>query len=141
MNNYPERSTNRKYSIDLIKILAMYLIILHHLVVHGILPLNLFSNNFIIASSFSYWTGHVGNYLFMIVTGYLMFNSSLKIRKLLNVWLQMFVFSIIIGLSLFILKKNVMSDNHIFSIIDFVYSVFIISLRFRHGGEKITNLC
>lgn len=97
----------RQSNFELLRIIAMFLIILQHTVVHGSLsiPAN------IILDTSNIWTyvslrytgffGKVGVYLFVLITGYFMYNKSISVKKLVKLWLPIFfwatLMTIVIG--------------------------------------------
>lgn len=90
----------RLSSFELLRIIAMFLIVLHHAIVHG-LWFNI--NNYQIINNpekFSLTTllglgGEIGVYLFVLITGYFMINSKIKINKVVKLWLPVLFWSVI----------------------------------------------
>lgn len=88
------------------RILAMFLIVLHHAVVHGVCDvdqsLNPIATQFI-NSGIAYILGSggiVGVYLFVLITGYFMINSKISFGKLIKLWLPIFFWSLLLFLFL-----------------------------------------
>lgn len=114
----------RVSKFELIRIIAMYLIVLHHSMVHGMLtmkpnqllesPVNA-AVGYIVASG-----GKIGVYLFVLITGYFMITSNISIKKLVKLWLPIFFWSVV----LFIVFGCVI--NHEFSIGNLIKSIFPI---------------
>lgn len=97
---------NRESNFELLRILAMFLIVLHHCNVHGIF--NYWHHNFSILhhinnfiSLFLSSGGKVGVTLFVLLTGYFSCQQSFKLQKWLSVYLQMLFYSILILLFCF----------------------------------------
>ncbi len=104
MNN---KSLNQRDSnFELMRIVAMFLIILHHLCLHGLFfaPDSNISINFLISKCLFGWTGHIGNWLFIFLSGYYAVNSNFKFKKLFSIWFQIFSISSIIGLIVYLSK-------------------------------------
>lgn len=105
--------TQRESNFELMRICAMVLIVWHHLCQHGIwLPANigLTFNSFIGKGLFN-WTGSVGNWLFILLSGYFVSSSQFSFRRFFKTWLQIFSTSIIIGLLFFICKISLVNAN------------------------------
>lgn len=114
-NNY-KQSALRQSNIELLRIIAMILIIAHHYSFHGGFsfppePINL--NRLWI--QFILIGGKVGVDLFVLISGYfLVSQSSIKADKILKLWFQIFFYSItifiiftILGLRSFSIKEFV----------------------------------
>ena len=67
-----EEKKQRDSNFELMRIVAMLLIVLHHLCQQGLWfsAENSHSLNSNVASSFSVWTGLLGNWLFILISGY-----------------------------------------------------------------------
>lgn len=109
---------------ELLRIIAMYLIVLHHSIVHGIFYKLSFSsmaeNNlkYSVASLLAFG-GKVGVFIFVLITGYFMINSKISIRKIIKLWLPIFFWSV---------SSCLISDIIIghFSFKNFIMSIFPI---------------
>lgn len=95
--------TQRQSNFELLRLVAMFLIVLHHFCVHGI---------------FSYWSagssgishfntyaceflsigGKIGVDIFVLITGFFMVNSDFKLEKALNLYLKTLFYSLLIML-------------------------------------------
>ena len=89
--------TLRNSNIELLRILAMLLIVQSHFSVHGYMEMvngNLCSignglNRFLLTAI---TTGNIGNGLFMLITGYFLSQStSFRIRRFFRVVIQVFI--------------------------------------------------
>lgn len=94
---------NKRLSkFEVIRILAMFLIVLHHAVVHGVCDVNKSLNPIatrLVNGSIAYILGSggiVGVYLFVLITGYFMINSKISLGKLVKLWLPIFFWSLFI---------------------------------------------
>ena len=97
VNNH--HSTKRNNSIEVLRILSMLLILMHHYAVHGgfsIDPSTTSVNKILI--QFLSAGGKLGVNCFILITGYFMINSRFKLEKLLRLILTVFTYSAIIYL-------------------------------------------
>lgn len=111
-------SVNRKKrdsNFELLRILAMFMVILQHISVYGGWPTSLehtFSlepNSFFI--QFIYHFGKIGVWIFVLISGYYMINSkSSIIPKFLKLWLQVLSISVLIDV-IFILSGETSTDS------------------------------
>lgn len=109
------QSINRNSCIELLRIFAMILIIFHHMFTHGYYRNDLLKINdkaWFWINSFS-WLGMVGNYIFMLITGYYTHFISLNKSKLAakKIYLKLFSYSVIIGLIFFVFKLSFVPNN------------------------------
>lgn len=90
-----ERSSN----VEILRIFAMFLIVLHHSVVHGILKngvTNLYTDKQALAVVMSSG-GKYGVGLFILITGYFLINKkSINWKSLMNLWAQVVTYAVII---------------------------------------------
>lgn len=88
--------TLRSSNFELLRILMMLMIIMHHYVGHGgfVLTSDLTLNKIII--EYAYWGGKVGINIFILITGYFMINSQSNIRKVMILYGELIFYSVII---------------------------------------------
>ena len=93
----------RKTNIELLRVLAIFMIILHHFSYHNELyTLNGINTNIgIILFSF----GKIGVNIFVIITGYFMIEKNISLLKIIKLWLQVFLYSVGIATIYFLLNK------------------------------------
>lgn len=97
MSNSKQRQTN----IELIRILSMFLIVVHHFAFHG------FDKDAVAACQTGWqvdtllFGGGVGVAVFVLISSYFMVNSKIAGRKLLRLWVEIFT----IGMSLYLLFR------------------------------------
>lgn len=86
----------RDSRFELLRIFAMLMIVMHHYVCHGNFEVgsNLSLNKIIIECS--YFGGKIGINLFVLITGYFMIKSKWRFRKVLELWGEIFFYSVII---------------------------------------------
>ena len=90
-----KKETQRQSNFELLRIIAMILIVMHHWAVDS--GFNITGNitlNRCIIQFFSIG-GKVGVNVFVLITGYFMVNSRFKLKKLINIIIQTFTYSII----------------------------------------------
>lgn len=95
MSNQKLRDSN----FELLRIFAMFGIIISHIINHGWHLVNIYevkSNSDIIASALT-CLGASGNILFMLLSGYFLVNSTFKLHKCGKIWFEMFTYSVIIA--------------------------------------------
>ena len=96
--------TNKKRisKFEFLRVIAMYLIVLHHSIVHGALSIsaNQLKLHPINASILSVLEsgGKIGVFLFVLITGYFMINSRITLKKIVKFWLPIFFWSVILYL-------------------------------------------
>lgn len=122
--------TNRQSNFELMRIFSMFLIVLSHVNLHGVLldqdKIHLLSSfaefpaAITLAQIFNFY-GKVGVDLFILLTGFFMINkSSVTIKKLVYIWLQVIFYSLF-GFIIFTFFSN---EN--FSFFNFFNSLFPI---------------
>ena len=93
--------TERKSNFELLRLIAMFLVVLHHFCSHGIIlywkiaPININPFN-IQACEFLSIGGSIANNIFIIITGYFTITSSFKFKKVLKLYLQTLFYSLCI---------------------------------------------
>ena len=109
-----EEKKQRDSNFELMRIVAMLLIVLHHLCQQGLWfsAENSHSLNSNVASSFSVWTGLLGNWLFILISGYFGAVTSFSWKKVFKLWFQIFFTSATIGLVLYFLKTPVIGFSN-----------------------------
>ena len=90
--------SKRKSNIELLRIIAMILIIAHHFALHGkfTFPTSLITPNRLWIQ-FIKMGGTIGINLFVLISGYFLIKSqNIKIDKIIKFWLQIFIYSIVL---------------------------------------------
>lgn len=92
----------------------MMLIVLNHLCQHGIWfkPGSDVTTNMCIANCLLGWTGAVGNWLFIMISGYFVSKSVFSWEKVFKVWFEVFFYSAVIGLILYLSHTAVVGFNN-----------------------------
>lgn len=92
----------RQSNFELLRIIAMFLIVIHHSMYHGTLMV---SNATILTKSTPLtisifnalaFGGKMGVYIFVLITGYFMVNSNISLKKLVKLWLPIFFWSVLL---------------------------------------------
>lgn len=111
----PHDRKNRDSNFEILRIVAMFMVILQHIAVYGGWPsgldqtFNLAPNSFFI--QFIYHFGKIGVWIFVLISGYYMVNSkSSVIPKFLKLWLQVLSISVLIDI-IFILTGEISVDD------------------------------
>lgn len=116
----------RSSNLELLRIISMFLIVMHHYAVHGgfqLLEKDLSLNKIIIQILSG--GGQLGVNLFILISGYFLIDSEFKINKLLKLIFETFFYSVII--LLFIVSKsnlNIGIKDIIISCLPITYSSY-----------------
>ncbi len=114
----------RKSNLELLRILSMLTIILHHYAVHGRFALGLdWASDAVIGVCV--WGGKVAINIFILITGYFMCTQDIKLNKIIKLWLELLFYSVSITLIFTLLFNNEINMKMILE------AVFPITL-FRH---------
>ncbi|MCM1262516.1 MAG: acyltransferase [Butyrivibrio sp.] len=88
------KTISRQSNIELLRIIAMFMVVAHHFVIHGGFD---FSTETVSANrlwvQFLQSGGKLGVDIFVLISGYFLIESEFKLSKLLKLWLQMFTYS------------------------------------------------
>lgn len=96
------RSQMRNSNIELLRIIAMLIIVIHHFGNLGVFHLTDPSRNLLYAGNLSYqiigtqlvcWGGILGNSIFILITGYYLIKGHVNIKKIFLLLLAMFFYS------------------------------------------------
>lgn len=108
-----EVKKQRNSNFELLRIVAMYLIVLHHCTVHGVfsyvsdnIGMVEHINNFLCIFLSS--GGKIGVTLFVLISGYFLSLKEFKIERLLKIYLKMFAYSV-----LFLLIALAAGEHHV----------------------------
>lgn len=89
---------------EFLRVIAMYLIVLHHSIIHGALNINPTQLKWhpINATVLSVLEsgGKIGVFLFVLITGYFMIHSKITLKKVVKLWLPIFFWSLILYLAM-----------------------------------------
>ena len=92
----------RQSNFELLRIFAIFIIILHHFSYHNELYELNNINKFVGIIIFS--LGKMGVNLFVIITGYFMINKKISLVKIVKLWAQVFFYSVIVATIVFLIK-------------------------------------
>lgn len=111
----------RNSVFEILRIFSMYCIVLYHAAFHGPLSTLTGMNVNHVLVQFYLVGGKLGVNLFILLTGYFLINSSVKVNKLKKLWVQVFTYSAgILIIAILVNIKNV-------HIVPFIRSVFPIT--------------
>lgn len=102
------RHKSRNSNIELLRIISMFLIVLHHFSIHGIFNSNIVVNNLTVnkvIAELLVMGGKVGVDLFILITGYFLIESNLRISKLFYLEAQVLTYSVGILIALGMLRN------------------------------------
>ncbi len=86
----------RQSNFEILRILAMFCIVMGHSMTHGTLlnTNNDLSNIKFILFRFLAYNGKIGVYLFILISGYFMIYSTISVKKIVKLWLPVFFWSV-----------------------------------------------
>ena len=93
-----DRQTDRQTGIELLRIVAMFWIIMFHFSDHGVVDMDTSNLNMswgILA--FARIGGGLGNCVFVLISGYVLCDKPFKLSRILKLWAEVFFYSVIIG--------------------------------------------
>ena len=104
--NQVQVKKERDSNFELLRIFAMFLIIMSHQNQHGLWfsPNSSLTMNYFCSSSVFSGLGAIGNWLFIFVSGYFISENSFSWKKLFRLWFQVFSISALIGITTWISK-------------------------------------
>lgn len=92
------KKKERNSSLELLRVVAMLMIIAHHFAVHGgfDFPTDSITGNRL-WQQFIFMGGSLGNNIFVLISGYFLINSNgVMVSKIFNLWLKVFFYSVVI---------------------------------------------
>ncbi len=92
----------------MIRIVGMLFVILHHMISQGFSFVNTVepSMNLVFLQVFNS-IGNFGNKLFIIISGYYLCGSKFSVKKVMSIWLELFIYSLGISLILYVFKIQI----------------------------------
>jgi len=95
MENLKEKNIQRQSNFEILRIIAMIMIIFHHIAVHSNFSSPIMTVSLYI--KFIQMGGKIGVNIFVLITGYFLINTErIKINKILKLWGQMFFYALLI---------------------------------------------
>ena len=116
-----ETRLNRDSGIELLRIILMILITLHHFSLYSGIK-NISKTTYYLCE----WGGKIGVEVFLIISGYFMVKSKFKIRKIIILWCQIFFYCI----SLLVIELCINKPNNISELDILGYFVPVNSLKY-----------
>ena len=113
-NSMPVQKKERDSNFELLRIIAMFGIVFHHLQQHGIwfAPDNPITAPFLMGYMFKAWVGMLGNWLFILISGYFVCTAHFSWKKVLRLWFQIFSISALLGISAYVFKIPVIGFSN-----------------------------
>jgi surface polysaccharide O-acyltransferase-like enzyme len=108
MQSKINKSQDRNFGLDLLKIVMMFLVIAFHFSDHGVAtlsykqPLNF---NWIILSSARIWGG-VCNACFMLISGYFMSQKHASVKAVIKLYLEVWFYSVVCGIVCYLIGSE-----------------------------------
>lgn len=112
----------RLSQFELLRIMAMFLIVQAHSIGHGVLDISpsiQITHPLSTSISLTLGLGGIGVYIFVLISGYFLIDSHIKFEKVIRFWLPIFFWSIILFVSIGV-------PNNCFSIKNLIKSMFPI---------------
>lgn len=105
-----EKHRTRDSKFELLRIISMVFIIIHHYVYHGGLIFHASGSNLCLGVLLLP-LGKIGVNLFVLISGYFLINSKFRIKKVINLWIKTIFFSIMIVILGALFFKNMSFAN------------------------------
>ncbi len=112
--------TQRKSNIELLRIFAIFAIIIHHFSAHGIFQyyqpnttLLEHINNFI--TGFFIYGGKLGVDIFILITGYFMINSEFKLKHIFKIYFYLLFYSLLFLILAFATGSHEVPEKYFYS--------------------------
>ncbi len=86
---------NRNLNIEVLRIVSMFMIIAGHAITHTNILDNISGYNFYIIKFFGI-VFNVATNVYVLISGYLLCDKTFKIKKVFNLWFQVFFYSTLI---------------------------------------------
>jgi Uncharacterized protein conserved in bacteria len=100
----------RNSNIELLRIIAMVLIVMHHYSVHGFSNITVIAADKLVVDWFA-TGGKIGVDVFVLISGYYMVNSTFNLKKLLKIWGQVWFYAV----GIFFLLRYVLAPQFMLS--------------------------
>lgn len=100
-NAVPTKNNTRNYSLDLLRCIAMIMIVILHYLDKGHILTSLSSEEAFAAKDYVAWfmeaLAIVAVNLYMLMSGYLLYKSSFKLSRLISLVIRVWLYSVIVG--------------------------------------------
>ena len=113
----------RNSTFELLRIIGIIMVIISHFCVHsGFLPLDITNKNFNMYLIQTLHLGTIANHIFIILSGYFLVKSTnIKLTKIIKLILEMFFYSVVIGIIFMICSDTTFSIKEI---VKFIFPCF-----------------
>ena len=99
-----KETSERNYGIEWLRMISMFMVVLLHINGHGGILGNSQNSNLWLISNILEALCIIAVNLFALTTGYLYFNKKIKIKNILNLWLEIFFYSVGIAIVFYAFK-------------------------------------
>lgn len=120
-----EKTKERNSSIELLRIICMFIIIAYHYVLHGKMINSDLCYNEMYMRIFSLG-GPFANTIFILIMGYFMINSDFKVKKFLKLITKMLFYGFLIAIIYISFEKNINADLFSHELMPLVYGGWFI---------------
>ena len=107
------KKLERKGNLEVLKILCIILIIIHHYFVHGGCGDKSIIEANILIGFIGKNVGKIASNVFVLITGYFIFKSEFKIQKIIKIMCEFVFYSVLVNVIIAILLKNVNVLNYL----------------------------
>lgn len=119
----------RRSNLELLRIVSIFMIVLHHCMVHGIFAF--WHENSVLSAEINNWLclfmssgGKVGVSLFVLLTGYFCCKKEFSAGKWINVYLQTFLISVIVWCLFYLTDRQSALSHTLKSFLPFSYDAY-----------------
>lgn len=125
----PGKGKGRQSNFELLRIIAMLMIIGHHFAYHGLLKDAAGITLSSVWMQFIFMGGKIGVNLFVLISGYFMVNAKqLSVSKVLRVWIQVFLYSVL-GYLIMVFYRLVITHDFAFDAQTLIHTLLPISFN------------
>ena len=124
------RKKQRNSNVELLRIVSMFLIVLHHFSIHGVGVAGSFRTfkGSAVTRMVVELLGSMGKpavMLFVFITGFYLINSKFKLKRIVALWWRVFTYSVLILIvAILLLPVNVSIKDMLFSFLPVTYSEY-----------------
>lgn len=119
-----EKKSERDSKLELLRIIAMMLIVSHHYVLHGFEFKNLNFNLNKLLLDFLILGGKIGVNLFVVISSYYLIDSKVTLKKIIHLVLKVKIYAILFLLVFWSRGEIVTAKNIIYSLFPILYSLY-----------------
>ena len=102
----------RDSNIELLRIISMFIIVVHHAFQHGVWIDNSYTlAGGVVRELFYGSLGSIGNWLFILISGYYISEKSFSWKKFFRLWGEIFFYSVIIAVIAYVTRIKIVNGN------------------------------